>query len=413
MPSAWRRQHSHRTHAEGVELVAVAIAIAFRDVSTSALEDFTRCCRRRKRRAHPRNRRCHRRCHRRLRCQQSPPHTPKARAGFNKSRSRRQMSASRKVDRARTLQCHKRQAIQRSRLRRRRCHPHQRSLRSHRHTRPRRRVGCHHSRSRLRDVSTSALVDLSWLQTPRRAHPRSRPHRHRCHRRQRPQCIHRHTRRGRRAGCRHSRSRLLGCHCIRIRRSSWPLQMPQASSAPTQSSTSSQMPSLFSFGAVTATHTQGVELVRHSRSRRMGCQHIRTRKSRQDRCRCRAERTHIRPRHHRYPRPRPQCSRHHTRPRRRVGFRPSQSPAGMSAHPHSKSHQGRRKCRRRRDHRHIHPHRQCRRRRHRRNSLHRRHRGRLLRCHHNHMHPQQCQFRHKHHIIAAPQEPSSSMASES
>ena len=231
--------------------------------------------RRRKRRAHPRNRRCHRRCHpASSSAVQSPPHTPRRRAGFRHSRSRRQGCPHSRKRRSRQdrCKCRKRQAIQRIHLRRRRCHPHRRLLRSHRHTRPRRRVGCHHSRSRLRgcqhirtrrlswavadatsvelthavvhivtdaigvsvrsaftathaegvelvaitvavafwDVIASALVDLSWaLQTPQASSaPTHHLRRRRCRHCLRPPCSHRHTRPRRRAGFRHSRSRL-------------------------------------------------------------------------------------------------------------------------------------------------------------------------------------------------------------
>ena len=71
-----------------------------------------------------------------------------------------------------------------------------------------------------RDVRTSALVDLTWTvaHRTRRSCLRSRPRRRRCHRRPRPPCSHRHTRPRRRAGCRHSRSRQQGCQNIRTRK---------------------------------------------------------------------------------------------------------------------------------------------------------------------------------------------------
>ena len=159
------------------------------------------------------------------------------------------------------------------------------------------------------------------MQTRRRpGHRHNRRHRRRCHRHRRQPCRTRH--RGHRAGCRHSRNHLRGCRRSRARRSlrarcrprgvqgtdaivdivadaigigvgragpttdtegielvavlvaitfgnvgaallvdlSGPLQTPQASRAPTQSSTSSQMPSA-SASAPDPPQTEGIELV--------------------------------------------------------------------------------------------------------------------------------------------------------
>ena len=64
------------------------------------------------------------------------------------------------------------------------------------------------------DVRTSALVEIfpgRCTRHKRRVRPRSRPRRHRCHRHRRLQRSHHHTLQERRAGFRHSRSRLQGC----------------------------------------------------------------------------------------------------------------------------------------------------------------------------------------------------------
>ena len=64
--------------------------------------------------------------------------------------------------------------------------------------------------------------------------------------------------------------------------------MPHSSYAPTQSSTSSQMPSA---SASAARHHRTRQArragFRHGRNRLLGCQNIRTRRWRQGRCRCR------------------------------------------------------------------------------------------------------------------------------
>ena len=86
--------------------------------------------------------------------------------------------------------------------------------------------------------------------------------------------------------------------------------MPHSSSSPTQSSTSSQMPSASASAAVQSPpHTPRRRAgCRRSRSLLLGCQNIRTRRWRQDRCRCRTRRVRqrSRPRHrrcHRHRRP--------------------------------------------------------------------------------------------------------------
>ena len=76
--------------------------------------------------------------------------------------------------------------------------------------------------------------------------------------------------------------------------------MPQASSVPTQLSTSSQMPS----GSASWTHRHTRPRRRagchHNRSRRPGCSHNHIRRCRQDRCRCRKRQAYLRrcPRRH-------------------------------------------------------------------------------------------------------------------
>ena len=166
---------------------------------------------------------------------------------------------------------------------RHRCHRHRRPLRSHRRTRPRRRAGCRRSRSLIRDVRTSALVDGARTVADA-AVLVVRTHAvvdvvAECHRHRRPlPASHLHTHQARRAGFRRSRSLLLGC------------------------------------------------------------QNIRTRRWRQDRCRCRTRRTHPRSRRRRrrcHRHRRPLRSHRRTRPRRRAGFRRSRSLLGMSEHPHS------------------------------------------------------------------------------
>ena len=91
---------------------------------------------------------------------------------------------------------------------------------SHR-TRPRRRAGCRRSRSLL--LGCQNIRTRRWRQDrcrcrTRRTRPHSRPRRRRCHRHRRPLHSHRHTRQARRAGCRRSRSRQWGCQNIRTRR---------------------------------------------------------------------------------------------------------------------------------------------------------------------------------------------------
>ena len=115
------------------------------------------------------------------------------------------------------------------------------------------------------DVRTSAFVDLSWTiaHTARViACLRSRPHRRRCHRRRRPLCSHRHTRQGRRAGCRHSRSRQQGCQNIRTRRSL--LDHCTHRTRHSAYAVVDVVTDAIGVGvsrAVTTTHAQGVELV--------------------------------------------------------------------------------------------------------------------------------------------------------
>ena len=96
-----------------------------------------------------------------------------------------------------------------------------------------------------------------------------------------------------------------------------PLQMPHSSYAPTQSSTSSQMPSASSSATHAPPHSPSASSgCRRSRSLLLGCQNIRTRRWRQDRCRCRTRRTHPRSRRHRrrcHRHRRPPRSHHHTR----------------------------------------------------------------------------------------------------
>ena len=105
---------------------------------------------------------------------------------------------------------------------------------------------CRHSRSHLRGCGTSALViSPGPLQTPQASrHRRSRRRRHRCHRhRRQPHRTH-HRHRGHRAGCRRSRGHLRGCYgaaALASLRGPSTAQTPQASRAPTQSSTSSQI----------------------------------------------------------------------------------------------------------------------------------------------------------------------------
>ena len=133
-----------------------------------------------------------------------------------------------------------------------------RLLRSLHHTRPRRRVGCRHSRSRQQGCQSNR-TRRSHLgrctRRKRRARPRSRPRRHRFRR-----CPHRcrylRKHHKRRSDCRRSRNRSPGCRCHHTRH----IRQPGCQS---------------------------------SRSRPQGCRHRRTRRTRLLGGKCRRPRWHL------------------------------------------------------------------------------------------------------------------------
>ena len=148
------------TDAQGIELVAVAVAVAFRDVSASTFVNLSRTV---------------------------ADATSVVRA-HQSSTSSQMPSASASA-----------------------AHP--------RHRRPRRRVGFRRSRNHRRGCRRIRI------RRSHRGHCRchassshARQHRHRCHRHRRLPCSRPHTRQGRRVGSRRSRNRRRGCRCIRTRR---------------------------------------------------------------------------------------------------------------------------------------------------------------------------------------------------
>ena len=144
------------------------------------------------------------------------------------------------------------------------------------------------------DVRTSALVDRARTVADAALveHPRSRPRRRRCHRHRRPLRSHRRT------------PKRVELVAVAVAISFWdvrtsalvdrpgPLQMPHSSYAPTQSSTSSQMPSASASAAQSPPHTPKASSWLPSQSQSpSGMSNIRTRRWRQDRCRCRTRRS--------------------------------------------------------------------------------------------------------------------------
>ena len=133
------------------------------------------------------------------------------------------------------------------------------------HTRPRRQAGCRHSRSRLLEclyIRTRKISPSRCKRRKRQARLRSRQRHHRCRQRQRQPCNHHHTRPRRQAI-----AVTVAVACWNVCTSAlvdltWTIANTASVSAPTQSSTSSQMPSASAVScAITTTHAQGVKLV--------------------------------------------------------------------------------------------------------------------------------------------------------
>ena len=149
----------------------------------------------------------------------------------------------------------------------RRCRWHQMCSRCRK--RPRRRAGCHHSRSRQQEclnIRTRKSLQDRCKGHKRQARQRSRPHRRRC--RQRLSAGNRHRKRLRRllAITVAVAFRDVSTSALEI---SWPLHTPQASSSPTQSS---HITSRQRLAAVNRHRKrQGVFWRHYSRSRRQGC----------------------------------------------------------------------------------------------------------------------------------------------
>ena len=156
------------------------------------------------------------------------------------------------------------------------------------HTRPGRRAGCRRSRSRLLGCQYIRSRKSRRVRCRSRSHQarqRSRLRHHRCHphRRQRTVAT---THPGHRAGCHRSRSHLLGCWRIRSRR--WRQVHCKCRSiklADTVVDVIADAIRIGVSGAVTTTHANGVELVARIHLH-LGCQNIRSRKSRLVRCKC-------------------------------------------------------------------------------------------------------------------------------
>ena len=174
-------------------------------------------CRCRTRRVRPHSRRRRHRCRRHRRPLHSHHHRRRGRrAGCRHSRSLlRGCQNIRTPPPGRRCRRRKRRSCRHSRLRRHRCRRHRRPLHSTRHRRRGHRAGFRHSRSLLRGCQN--IRTRRWrlvrcrCRTRRVRRRRSRRRRHRCHRHRRPRRSHHHRRRGRRAGCRRSRSLLRGC----------------------------------------------------------------------------------------------------------------------------------------------------------------------------------------------------------
>ena len=223
-----------------------------------------------------------------------------------------------------------------------RCHRHRRPQRNRHRTPPRRPAGFRRSRSRRLECRSITLVDARQGRCTR--------HKRRCSntfvdvvanaigilvRAQSPP----HTSKGVQLVS-FDHSRLLGCLHIRTRRSRRePLHTPQASVP------NAVVVVIIADAIGILVHQRNRHRTRpgrragfhHSRNRRLGCRSIHTRRSRQGRCTPqRRVRPRGRPRHRRCHRHlRPQRNRHRTR--RASSWLPSQSqsPAGMSEHPHS------------------------------------------------------------------------------
>ena len=143
--------------------------------------------------------------------------------------------------------CRRRRSSRRSRPRRRTRHLRPRRRASRRRRRRGRRAGCRCSRSLHRGcprIRIRRCRQVRCKRRRRRRFRRSRPRRRTRRLRPHLRCMNLRTRRGRRVGCRCNRSLRLGCLRIRTRRCrQGPLQTPHASNVPTQLSTSSQTPS--------------------------------------------------------------------------------------------------------------------------------------------------------------------------
>ena len=196
-----RRCHRRRrrcavttAHAQGVELVAVAVAISFWDVRTSALVDGARTV-----------------ADAALvvcayavvdvitdaigigvRCAVTA-HSPSASSWLpSQSQSPSDVRTSALVDGARSVADAALVVRTHAVVRRRRCHRHPHPPHTPLHIHQARRAGCRRSRNHLRGCQN--IRTRRWLQgrcrcRTRRTHPRSRQRRHRCHRHRRPRAV--------------------------------------------------------------------------------------------------------------------------------------------------------------------------------------------------------------------------------
>ena len=135
------------------------------------------------------------------------------------------------------------------------------------------RAGCRHSRNHLRGCRRSRTRrSLRAVADPQASGTGSRRHRRGCHRHRCRPCRTHHRHRGHRAGCRHRAITFGDVGAAALVDLSGPLQTPQASRAPTQSSTSSRMPSASVSAVRDPPQTPRASAgCRHSRNHLRGC----------------------------------------------------------------------------------------------------------------------------------------------
>ena len=224
--------------------------------------------------------------------------------------------------------CRRHRIRLRSHRHRHRCHRHRNLPRNCRHIRPKRRAHFLRSRNRLmgcQNTHIHTLLPGHCRCHTHRVRPRSCPHHHRCHRHRHPPSNRRHIHPTRPAGCHCNHNPLLEClnihrrkplpdRCTHHRHQAFPRSRPHRHRChrhPRQ---------LCSSRRIRPRHRTGC---RCSRSHWQGCQNIRTRRCRLDRCKCHTRqkpRRNRRRRHKCRRHPRPHRSHRHTLPKRRVGF---------------------------------------------------------------------------------------------